>query len=62
MSNEDLRKILKDLEKQKGSNSEEKPKDPIWSLPEESKFKFYNALSICGIVVFIVTIFAKWCG
>ena len=53
MSNEDLRKIIR---------PEEKPKDPIWSLPEKSKFKFYNALSICGIVVFLVTMFSKWCG
>ena len=62
MSNEDLRKIVRSFKKQKESNPEEKPKDPIWSLPEESKFKFYNALSICGIVVFIVTIFAEWNG
>ena len=51
-----------DDEKQKELNFEEKPKDPIWALPEESKFKFYNALSICGIVVFLVTMFSKWCG
>ena len=43
-------------------SKEEKPKDPIWALPEESKRKFYNALSICGIIVFLVAIFAKWCG
>lgn len=62
MSNEDLRKIIKSFKEQKESNSEEKSKDPIWALPEKSKFKFYNALSICGIVVFLVTMFSKWCG
>ena len=55
MSNEDLRKIVRSFKK-------EKPKDPIWALPEKTKFKFYNALSICGIVVFLVTVFSKWCG
>ncbi len=55
MSNEDLRKIVRSFKK-------EKPKDPIWALPEKTKFKFYNALSICGIVVFLVTMFSKWCG
>ena len=41
-------------------SSESNFKDPIWALSQKWKGKFYNALSICGIVVFTVTIFTKW--
>ena len=57
-----LRAEIKRLEKRLNERNDQSEKESVWAIPSEKRGRFYAILSICGIVVFIITILAKWCG